>query len=121
MNPSMDLAIGVWTPEKLVNAAKRYMAATSAPGEIALVRAGQASMMPMPAQTPKPMLATGADAGAGLAVGALAGAMLLLLGLRIGASWYIGKQFDRPVSGAIVGGIFGVPGLGVLSLFPTNR
>lgn len=115
-NSSIDLAIGVWTPDKLVNAAKKYMATTYAPGELALVRATQQRVMPRP--MPMPMQGVGADAGAGLAVGAIAGALLILLGLRIGAAWYVGKQFGRPVSGALVGGIFGAPGLGVLSLFP---
>lgn len=47
--------------------------------------------------------------------------VLVLLGLRVAASWFVGKQFNRPVSGAIVGGIFGAIGLGALSLFPGEK
>lgn len=43
-------------------------------------------------------------------------AVVALIALRFAAAWYVGKQFDQGASGAIIGGIFGVPGLGVLAL-----
>ncbi|MHC4617121.1 MAG: hypothetical protein ACYTEQ_05140 [Planctomycetota bacterium] len=62
---------------------------------------------------------------AGGALLALGGVLLLILililALRFYAGWYVGKHFQRPVSGALVGGIFGAPGMGVLSLFPGKR
>ena len=53
-----------------------------------------------------------------VAVVGIGAVVLALLALRFAAGWYVGKQFQRPVSGTIVGGIFGAPGLGVLSFFP---
>jgi hypothetical protein len=50
------------------------------------------------------------------------GAIVLgIIAARAAAGWYIGKQFDRPKSGAAVGAIFGAPGMGVLSLFPGDK
>jgi hypothetical protein len=48
-------------------------------------------------------------AGIGLAV-------VALVGVRFAAGWYVGKQFGHGGAGAALGGIFGVPGLGVLAL-----
>ena len=106
---SIDLAFGVWTPDKIVATANKYMSATSTPGADAMVRAGYNQLVP-----PKPM---GNDAVAAAVLGGLA----VLLGLRVGAAWYVGKQIGRPVSGAIAGGIFGAPGLGIMSLFPSEK
>lgn len=43
-----------------------------------------------------------------------AGVLLLLRGL---AGWYVGSKMGRPTSGAVVGGLFGPLGLGVLSFW----
>jgi hypothetical protein len=107
MNNKVDLAFGVLTPEKLVRAAKNIMDKTASPGEAAIMRAYQ----------PKaPMQGTGSAAGIAL----IGGALLLLVGLRFGAAWYVGKKIGRPTSGTILGGVFGAPALGVLSLFPPS-
>jgi len=120
---NMDLAFGVWTPNKLVDAAKKYMEATSTPGGKALVRAGanQLTGFGATAPTPMPMPTQTSNDTKNVVVLALLGGVAILLGLRVAASWYVGKKIGHPTSGAIVGGIFGAPGLGVLSLFPGNK
>ncbi len=47
----------------------------------------------------------------------LAAAGVLLLLLRGLAGWYVGSKMGRPTSGAVVGGLFGPVGLGVLSFW----
>lgn len=37
--------------------------------------------------------------------------------LRGAAGWYVGRYFDHPVGGAILGGFFGLPGIFALALF----
>lgn len=127
MTPSASIAFGVWTPNKLVAAAKQYMAATSAPASAAIVRAGANQLTgfgadaPVPAPIVVPSAPTLSSNSANPAILALIGGAIVLIGLRVGASWYIGKKLGRPTSGAVVGGLFGAPGLGVLSLFPPGR
>jgi hypothetical protein len=65
-----------------------------------------------------------ASEGGTLGKGLVIGLALIVIGLiaaRLAMGWYVGKQFDRPISGSVVGGIFGAKGLGVLSLFPGDK
>ena len=59
-----------------------------------------------------------AAAGVGVALLAI---LAVPLALRGWAGHYVGKQFARPKSGAVVGAIFGAPGMGLLSLFPGDK
>lgn len=53
-----------------------------------------------------------------MAVSGIGLTVLLALGARFGAGWYVGKQFGRPGWGTVAGGFFGAPGMGLLALFP---
>lgn len=129
-----QLLFGVWNPKTIINAAKRYTAVTTSPAAAMVPVSGlqgfgigtvqNSAAVPPTMVTVRPretMPSSGGNGGAALFLGAIAGVLLVLVALRAGAGWYIGKQFGRPKSGALVGGIFGAPGLGVLSLFPGGR
>jgi hypothetical protein len=102
------LIFGAWNPIDVAINAKNYLESTGL---------GKA-----PA-TPGDRLTSGGNSSS-LGIVLIGGLALIVIGIiaaRLAMGWYVGKQFNRPVSGSIVGGIFGPKGLGVLSLFPGDK